>query len=634
MNIQVQICGLIMLIMIAIFFFGNKRIGLFTEKVFIRALIGGTICLILDILSVIAIVKVPSLESISVKLICKAYLVSLVAMGFAGLDYVLTDMFDEQKYKNVRNLFAIVLVVEAVVVLALPIKAFRDDRIIYSFGAATQATYIFAFAFIIATIILLIFGFSKINKRRRVAMSLWMLMWIGAASTQFLYPDILIVGFAVAMGILIVFIMLENPEALHDRRYGCFNSHALLLFVRQVYNRGENYAVVEICFDDNDSELVKNNDEAYNRVVDFFDYKRGYSVYKNVENEFIIFTMDKENLYEVLDNLKNEYNQFVAEREEQEIKSPVMKIVAFDDCTKVKKPQDLASITARIQNTMILNNGSGIVMVQEEDINQFYQYDEIVREMKSALEEDRVEVFYQPIYSRNKGQFTSCEALVRIRRNNGTLIPPSEFISIAEETGIIVPLGERVFEKVCQFLHSEKEIYDKLDYVEINLSVKQLEQKGLADKFIRIMKFHEIGSSKINFEITETAVIHTKTTLSENMKQFLDNGLRFSLDDFGKGESNLMYLVEMPVSIVKLDMDMTQAYFVEPKAKYVLAATVRMAHDIGIHVVAEGIEKKEQLDTLMEEKIDFIQGFYFSKPVNKDEFKEIIFNSLPMQAQG
>lgn len=626
MNIQVQICGLIMLIMLAIFFFGNRRIGLYTEKVFVRTLISGIICLSLDILSVVAIMKIPNIDSIWVHISCKLYLISLVFMAFAGMDYVLTDIiFDEKKYKKIIKYIMMFLGIEMIIVMLLPIHAYKEGRVVYSYGLSTTVTYGCAFSFIIATIMLLIFGFAKINRRRRIAMSIWMLMWVAAASTQFVYNDILIVGFAVAMGVLIIFIMLENPEALHDRRYGCFNSHALLLFTHQVYDRGEHYALVDIYFEDNDNELLSdNNDEVFNRVVDYFDYKKDFSVYKNVENEFVVYTMKKDKLYDDIKELQQEYAELINERMKNGLKTPVMKIVAFDDCMKVKKPQDIFIISSRIRNSIILKEGSEFILAQEEDIEKYYKYDEIVREIKLSLEEDRVEVFYQPIFSREKKQFTSCEALVRIRKNDGTLIPPGEFVYIAEETGLIVPLGERVFEKVCQFLRNEKEIYDKLDYVEINLSVAQLEQKGFADKFLRIMKFYGIDSNKINFEITETAVIHTKSTLSENMNEFLDNGFKFSLDDFGKGESNLMYLVEMPVSIVKLDMDMTQAYFVEPKAKYVLEATVRMAHDIGIYVVAEGIEEKEQLDTLLDEQIDFIQGFFFSRPVNSEEFKKLI----------
>ena len=108
--------------------------------------------------------------------------------------------------------------------------------------------------------------------------------------------------------------------------------------------------------------------------------------------------------------------------------------------------------------------------------------------------------------------------------------------------------------------------------------------------------------------------------LMENMNKLIDYGVTFSLDDFGNGQSNLNYIVDMPVQIVKFDRDMIQSYFKNEKAKLVLNATMRMVHDMGLKVVSEGVETKEQLDMLVELGIDYIQGYYFSKPLPADEF--------------
>ena len=108
------------------------------------------------------------------------------------------------------------------------------------------------------------------------------------------------------------------------------------------------------------------------------------------------------------------------------------------------------------------------------------------------------------------------------------------------------------------------------------------------------------------------------------MKKLIDYGFTFSLDDFGKGESNLMYVVEMPVSIVKLDMDMSKAFFQTPKAKQVVRAVIGMAHGMGLKVVAEGIETKEEIQTIGQEGIDYIQGYYYSQPLPMGEFLEFL----------
>jgi EAL domain-containing protein (putative c-di-GMP-specific phosphodiesterase class I) len=241
-----------------------------------------------------------------------------------------------------------------------------------------------------------------------------------------------------------------------------------------------------------------------------------------------------------------------------------------------------------------------------------------------ALKEDRVEVFYQPIYSTRKGIFTSAEALVRIKGVDGSIIPPGMFIPVAEETGLIAKLGERVFEKTCRFLTENNLEELGVEYIEVNLSVVQCENKNLAKIYMGIMDKYNIHPSFINLEITETASIAMRKILLDNMETLIDYGVSFSLDDFGNGESNLNYIVDFPVEIVKFDKDMTQAYFNNDKAKHVLRAATDMIHGLKLKVVAEGVETEDQLRTLERLGIDYIQGYYFSKPVDSKQYLDFI----------
>ena len=163
-----------------------------------------------------------------------------------------------------------------------------------------------------------------------------------------------------------------------------------------------------------------------------------------------------------------------------------------------------------------------------------------------------------------------------------------------------------------------------IHYIEINLSVIQCEKKDLAERLTTIIERYGVDPKLINLEITETASISARTILLENMKKLIEAGFSFSLDDFGKGESNLMYMVEMPVSIVKLDYDMSKAFFKSSKAKHVVRAVVNMAHGMDLKLVAEGIETEDEKNDMYREGIDYIQGFYYSKPLPMKEFMEFI----------
>ena len=177
------------------------------------------------------------------------------------------------------------------------------------------------------------------------------------------------------------------------------------------------------------------------------------------------------------------------------------------------------------------------------------------------MEKDWVEVYYQPIYSTRERCFTSAEALVRIRDEKGEIVPPGIFIEVAEQNGLILRLGEMVFEKVCRCVKEHDIEQYGLHYIEINLSVVQCSYEQLAEDYIKIMEKYNIPSEFINLEITESASMEAKRILLNNMRSLMDYGVRFSLDDFGTGQSNLNYIVDMPVDIVKFDKDMTNAYF-------------------------------------------------------------------------
>jgi EAL domain-containing protein (putative c-di-GMP-specific phosphodiesterase class I) len=298
--------------------------------------------------------------------------------------------------------------------------------------------------------------------------------------------------------------------------------------------------------------------------------------------------------------------------------------VLIPDITIVKNKEDIYRLFQHIKVENREITDSQVCYVNQNILNDMRQREDIRQGILDALDEDRVEVFFQPIYSFREKSFASAEALVRIRDRDGSIVPPGIFIPIAEESGIIGSLGERVFEKTCQFLQ-ESRISDKgVHYVEVNLSVVQCDQRDLAERYIRIMKQYQIEPQQINLEITETGSVQTKKILIANMKKLIDFGVSFSLDDFGNGQSNLDYVIDMPVSIMKLDMNMTQNYFKSVKAEYVMRAAIGMAHDVRLKVVAEGVETKEQLDEMEKLQIDYIQGYYFSKPLPQNEFVAFI----------
>ena len=185
-----------------------------------------------------------------------------------------------------------------------------------------------------------------------------------------------------------------------------------------------------------------------------------------------------------------------------------------------------------------------------------------------------------------------------------------------------------MLEEVCRFIASEDFRKLGLEYIEVNLSVTQCMRVNLAEKVMSIMGKHRVSSELINLEITETAASHTQEIMAENLNKLTRAGISISLDDYGTGYSNIKRVIQLPLKIIKLDKTFVDEQD-NPKMRVVLKNTVAMLKDMEMEIVVEGIETQEMLDFFTELQCDFIQGYFFSKPLPKPEF----INFLKSQAQ-
>lgn len=626
MNIQVQCCGLVMMGLLLYFYLRQKTVGLYTEKIFLRTLVVMITCVVLDVLSIVAITYRSFIPEFLLYGICKTYIVSIIWVCFCTVAYVVTDLYNEKEYYKAVKKYFFAVCFASLVVYILPIYYYHENDVIFTYGSSVLMTYVFSVLFIICILYHIIRYSKQLNAKRRDAVLMWMIAWLVAAGIQFMDNERLLVGFACALGMMILFFALENPESNMDRQVGCFNSHALLEFVKQEFGREHDFSIMLISMDHYQKQNEQDRINTFIReLVQYLETISDIKIFKNVAPELVIVVKDEEAVQRVLGKIQESFlpkKNAIAKKKDDMQYIPLFVLV--ENGRIAKSAEELLRLIDDFKKKAVLTEGVVVVSIDEEAVKESHEKKEMEEIIIKALEEDRVEVFYQPIYSTKSNRFVSAEALVRIRNKDGSIIPPGKFISVAEETGLIAKLGERVFEKTCQLLQDYQPQQYGIEYIEVNLSVIQCNQKNLASTYMKIMDKYQINPAMINLEITETASVQTKKVLLENMATLMDYGVTFSLDDFGNGQSNLDYLIDMPISIMKLDMNMTRAYFDKKKAKYAVKATVNMVHDMQLKVVAEGIETKEQLVAMNKIGIDYIQGYYFSKPLPTDEFLEFI----------
>lgn len=267
----------------------------------------------------------------------------------------------------------------------------------------------------------------------------------------------------------------------------------------------------------------------------------------------------------------------------------------------------------------------GRVMKVSEAIHEdmFEIQNNIDKIIENALNFRRFQVYYQPIYSTEKGKFISAEALLRLFDPNYGFISPELLVTAAEKSGAIHRIGDYVLEEVCSFIASGEFESLGLEYIEVNLSVTQCMRSNLAEDILAIMERYHVSSEKINLEITETAASHAQEVMAENLSKLTQAGVSFSLDDYGTGYSNIKRVIQLPLKIIKLDKTFVDEQD-NPKMLVVLKNTVAMLKDMSMEIVVEGIETQEMLDFFTELRCDFIQGYFFSKPIPKPEFVSFI----------
>ena len=619
MNIQAQLCGVILLVTMFLFYKRYKSLRLNTQIAFQVLLLVMLLCVFCDMLSIWAIVRLLLDHRGLVYVICKVYLATLVLVGLSGLLYEFSDVYEHKKeFLRATYVATAVALAGIIVVACLPLGIYKMGRVVYTAGPSVLATYAFTGFFVIANIIVTIVKRNDGNSRRSQVILIWMGIWALAAVVQFLNNELLLVGYAGALGVLVIFFRLENPEYLTDRLTGFFNQDALLYYARKLYNQETDFAVLAVWWTLGVNQLEEDRRErevmgAFARRLPKLDNTK---VFKMADDEVWMILEDLEHAEETVEKVKAymEYGR-------REVGGNAQ--VSFNYMPKAGLVGDYQEMVHLLQYARWRSNdysSSNFKRLDTDFVEQMRQEGIMEQMLEEAMKEDRIEVFYQPIFSTREHRFVSAEALVRMRDREGKLVPPGAFISVAEANGKILQLGEIVFDKVCRFFTKERMEQYGLHYIEVNLSVVQCGYTRLAEDYIGIMEKYQIDPRYINLEITESASMAAKKTLLENMRRLMEYGVFFSLDDFGTGQSNLNYIVDMPVNIVKFDREMSQAFFRDEKAKYVLNAAMQMIHGMKLKIVSEGIETEEQYLAMEELEIDYIQGYYFSKPLPEEEF--------------
>jgi diguanylate cyclase (GGDEF)-like protein len=245
-------------------------------------------------------------------------------------------------------------------------------------------------------------------------------------------------------------------------------------------------------------------------------------------------------------------------------------------------------------------------------------------DLRRALERSEFILHYQPQLDLKTGEIVGFEALVRWRHPDRGMVPPSQFIPVAEDTGLISRLGEWVLQQACaQAAEWQKAGYAHLQ-VAVNLSAQQFRREDIAETVARALEHTGLPAARLELEITESVMIQQPEQAVVKFGQLNAMDVQLSIDDFGTGYSSLSYLKRFPIDKLKIDQSFVRDISTDPDDAAIVTAIIAMAHSLGLEVIAEGVETAEQLAFLKVLGCDKAQGYYFSRPVPAQEFLNLL----------
>ena len=634
-SFRVQSLALAVVILLIIDFLKNKKLPLRSTVVFGCFLFVGAFNLVADFVSYFTLLNYQVVPGWVNRIVHIAFIGSLELLTVCLFLYVFYLHGAQKRLVKWQVILAVTpFVLAAVTSVFASIEYIVDENGAYSTGLMVYILYGSIVVYVLATCVLLFRKNNNVSKesnadyaRARITVAVGLGIWIVVALIQFITKYVLISSIGNSLMLLYIYLNFENPKRYADDETDTLNRQAFHIMVPEMLARRRTFWLVNFTVDDNDQisrsmgydamkVILRTAADRLRTVVP----RSGF--FHSRSNTLSVFVSDRDQLDALLKRAGTA--DFQVPWNNGTFKPQYH--ITIMECPKYGGTSDEIYDTMGYVMEHHRHHEKGHVLwVDEETIRNRDYSKQVLAVLTKAVQEKAFDVVYQPIWSTQENRFASAEALVRLQ-DCGDLgfISPEIFIPMAEQHGMIGEIGSIVFEKVCSFA-SENRLWEKgVNYIEVNLSGMQSVDPALPAQLMSVMHKYGIQPKFINLEITETASIDGGEMLDVNMKRLRSLGCHFSMDDFGTGYSNLAKMAKVHFELVKLDKSLIWPAFGEKPEEpmVILNSCIAMILQLGAHIVAEGVETQEQADFLTEQGVNYLQGYYYSKPISGDTFLE------------
>lgn len=565
------------------------------------------------------------------------YVIHISYLFFYDLEAVLFIMYiialtKRNKMSKASAISTVVLIcAETVLLVTTPFTKliiYFDESMNYCHGPAFYVYPVVAFMLMIYGTVMFVNDRWKTNRIQAVTMMLFAVLTISATIFQLFVPSQVVGNLVDALVMVMFLIIIQNPDDFTDKTADCYNYDAFFNSVESRLDQGKPFAIAAFRFDGlnyiNGLFRVGERSAAPKAIaLRLMTGLQTSGVYHLGSCEFAMFTDEKHHFTEqyLTERIMRMFSKPVEINGIKASLTPKICVVRYPDfASSAEDVRDAIEYTLRTSKKA---EGS-VFVASQESIKAKKRELRILSAIKTNIVNQSFEMYYQPIYEPAERGFVSAEALIRMKDEELGFVSPEEFIPLAESNGMIIEIGDIAFRKVCEFMKSGEAQRLGVKYVEVNLSVLQCVQEQLSDHLMQMMEEYGIPPEQINFEITETAGLANYDALLKNMNSLIAHGVTFSMDDYGTGFSTANYLISLPMDIVKIDKSILWPAMENEEAFVILRHTVEMLKSLNKRIVVEGVETKNMAQLLIDMGCDYLQGYYYQKPVPADKYLEFL----------
>ena len=615
---QFEMGSLMFLLVLIYYFFSSRRVNSASMYIYGYYLVLTYFVMVLDILSVVFL---------SSQLINILFLGLQALMAPCYLLYVLS-LVGEVNRQNTRAL--VLAILPAATILLLVVTSPWTKLIFYidAWGRYYHGQLHFVM-YVVAALYVAAAQFSAIRWRSRLSVSkkrtIGCITFIMAVlmALQMLLKEYLLVGTGVVLGQYLMYHTFQNPMGYIDASTELLNRQALLVRLRRQRIQGRDFCLLVVSMRSfrsvNDVFGIDVGDRLLRQVAKRLSELCGdANVYRFVGDVFVAALRESDATPKRLKEIQESFLEPWQVGELRIRQSVDLSLIGeercYGDADEVVKLIEFAVADAKQRRI------DGWNVVGEHVTDAMRRNIAIEQGIARAIEQNEVEMHYQPLLEVKTGGYPTFEALARLKLDDVGYVPPDEFIRVAERNGSIVRLGEVIIESVCRFLQTERPEQYGVRMAQINLSVVQCMDEDFARRCVQIMEKYGVDPKRVCLEITETAASYSDATLFGNMDALSKLGVEFALDDYGAGYSTADYAMHMPFSHVKLDKKLVNDARDSEQSKFLVCSLCELFERLGFHVVAEGVETQWEADLLTQNGAEYLQGYLFSKPLPVVEY--------------